>query len=84
MNILEFLKDKDNTNWTKDKASEDLWSYCKFNTILTVGRQRWDWAIYWYGRNVGFYYGENYKDIPEELVNDIKEYLVKSEDCRHA
>jgi len=75
--IFEFLKNK--SNWTKNIAEKDLWSYSNLTKLFKIGRQKYDWAIFRRNKNVGFYFAESYKEIPMELINDLYDMLIESE-----
>ena len=53
---------------------------CKINTIISVGRQRFDWAIFKRNNNKGFYFEEYYQKVPKDLVNDLYELLEKHDE----
>lgn len=81
MNISQHLAFEG--NWQKDNPQTDFWSYCKFNNLLQVGKQRHDWAVFWFDKNVGFFYVEQYGEIPIDIIPCIEKYLEKSKTNQH-
>jgi len=76
--LIDFIKDKG--NWTRNPPlTHELWSYAKITKTVSVGKQRFDWAILVRGKNKGFYYTERYGNVPEEMISDLlNKYLKKS------
>lgn len=64
-----FLRDK--SNWSKSRSDEDLWHYCNITKHIKVGRQMKDWAIFINNKNEGFYFTEEYKMIPNDLIINL-------------
>lgn len=75
--IFEFLNNKN--NWTKNLADKDLWSYLDMPGLFKIGKQKYDWAIFKRDKNIGFYFAESYKEIPMDLINDLYDMLIESE-----
>jgi len=71
--IVARLKEK--KDWTVCRITNDLWSYIDITEKIKVGRHHFEWAIFKLGKNQGFHFSTNYKDVPHTLVVQLGKIL---------